>query len=107
MKKILVFTLLILLLVGSALAQPTPSATPPSPESQGIQIPQASSSTQGPPSSESDQIIIATSEAMARSSIPSFGTTSPLYQTNAPSYGGILPAPMQAHMESSRLESRP
>jgi hypothetical protein len=75
MKKILVFMLLILLLIGSAWAQPTPPATPPSPESQGIQIPQASSSSQAPPSSESDQALIATSEASARATAPSYGAT--------------------------------
>ena len=35
MKKILALALLTLLLVGSALAQPAPPATPPSPEIAG------------------------------------------------------------------------
>ena len=88
MKKILVFTLLILLLIGSAWAQPTPPATPPSPESQGIDIPQASFSLQAPPSSESGQPLIATSEASARAAAPSatnpsYGATAPLYGTTA------------------------
>ena len=85
MKKILVFTLLILLLIGSAWAQPTPPATPPSPESQGIDIPQASFSLQAPPSSESGQPLIATSEASARAAAPS--ATSPSYGATAPPYG--------------------
>ena len=78
---------MILLLVGSVWAQPTPPATPPSPESQGIQIPQASSSPQAPPSSESDQTLIATSEASAKAAAPSYGTESTSYKTTAPSYG--------------------
>lgn len=87
MKKILALVLLTLLLVGSALAQPTPPASPPSPESQGIQIPQASSSSQGPTASESDQTLIATSEASAKAAAPSYGTASPSTKAIAPSYG--------------------
>ena len=87
MKKILALALLTLLLVSSALAQPTPPATPPSPESQGIQIPQASSGSQGPTSSESDQTLIATSEASARAAAPSYGTESTSYKATVPSYG--------------------
>lgn len=75
MKKILGLTVLILLLAGMAWAQPTPPATPPSPESQGIQIPQASSSSQAPPPSESDQALTATSEASARAAAPSYRAT--------------------------------
>ncbi len=71
MKKILASILLLMLLIGSAWAQPTPTATPPSPESQGIQIPQPMSSTQAPPASESSQALTATSEAIARSAAPS------------------------------------
>ena len=87
MKKVLIFTMLILLLVGSVWAQPTPPATPPTPESQGIQIPQASSSSQAPPSSESDQTLIATSEASAKAAAPSHGTESTSYKTTTPTYG--------------------
>ncbi len=71
MKKILAFALLLMLLMGSAWAQPTPPATPPSPESQGISIPQASSTAQAPPASESGQALIATSEASAMAAAPS------------------------------------
>ncbi len=74
MRKILAFTLLIMILAGSAWAQPTPPATPPSPASQGIQIPQASTSSQSPPSSESDQALTATTAASARAAAPSYGS---------------------------------
>ena len=83
MKKILAFVLLILLLVGDAWAQPTPLATPPSPESQGIQIPQASSSSQAPPLAESGQALIAASEASARAAAPSYSATAPSYGATA------------------------
>ncbi len=75
MKKILAFALIIILLIGVVWAQPTPPTTPPSPESQGIQIPQASSSSQAPPPSESGQALTETSEALARSTAPSYGAT--------------------------------
>ena len=92
MKKIFGFALLMMFLVGNVLGQPTPSATPPSPESQGIQIPQASSSLQAPPSSESDQALIATSEASARAAAPSFGAIAPSYGETGPSYGSTTPS---------------
>ena len=99
MKKILALTLLVMFLVGNVWAQPTPPATPPSPESQGIQIPQASSSSQAPPSSESDQTLIPTSAASARAAAPStlatapsYGTSAPSTQTTAPSYGTGAPS---------------
>ncbi len=71
MKKIFALALLLMLLVGNSLAQPTPPATPPSPESQGLQIPQTPSSTQAPPASESSQLLTATNEATARAAAPS------------------------------------
>ena len=92
MKKILALTLLVMLLVGNVLAQPTPPATPPSPESQGIQIPQVSSSSQAPPSSESGQTLTPTSAASARATAPSYQTTTPSYQETAPSYGTGAPS---------------
>jgi hypothetical protein len=88
MKKILALTLLVMFLVGNVLAQPTPPATPPSPESQGIQIPQASSSSQAPPSSESSQTLTPTSAASAQAAAPSTLATAPSYGTGAPSYQG-------------------
>ncbi|MGA9100020.1 MAG: hypothetical protein WB392_13930 [Methanotrichaceae archaeon] len=66
MKKILTLAILIVLFTVSALAQPTPQAKPPSPESLGIQAPTPTSSTQAPPTSESTQTLIATSESSAR-----------------------------------------
>lgn len=99
MKKILALTLLVMFLVGNVLAQPTPPATPPSPESQGIQIPQASSSSQAPPLSESRQSLIPTSAASARAAAPStlatapsYGTGATSFQTTAPSYGSGAPS---------------
>lgn len=77
MRKILALTLLVMFLVGNVLAQPTPPATPPSPESQGIQIPQASSSSQAPSSSERGQTLTPTSAASARATAPSFQTSAP------------------------------
>jgi hypothetical protein len=71
MKKILALALVLMLFIGVAWAQPTPPATPPSPESQGIQIPQPSSGAQAPPASESSQALVATSEATARAAAPS------------------------------------
>ncbi len=71
MKKILALVLLLMLLIWGSLAQPAPPATPPSPESQGIQIPQPSSSAQAPPASETSQALVATSEATARAAAPS------------------------------------
>lgn len=71
MKKLLTFTLLLMLLVGNVWAQPTPPATPPSPESLGIQVPQAASTAQAPTTSESGQALTATSEATARAAAPS------------------------------------
>ena len=92
MKKILALTLLLMFLVGNAWAQPTPPATPPSPESQGIQIPQASSGSQAPPSSESSQTLTPTSAASARATAPSYQTTTPSYQGTAPSSGTGAPS---------------
>ena len=85
MKKILAIMLLVMFLVGNVWAQPTPPATPPSPESQGIQIPQTSSSSQAPPSSESGQTLIPTSAASARATAPSTLATAPSYGTGAQS----------------------
>ncbi len=85
MKKILALILLAVFLVGNAWAQPTPPATPPSPESQGIQIPQASSGSQAPPSSESDQTLIPTSAASARTAAPSNQETASSFRAGAPS----------------------
>lgn len=85
MKNIFALVLLVMFLVGNVWAQPTPPATPPSPESQGIQIPQASSSSQAPPSSESTQSLIPTSAASARATAPSTLATAPSYATGAPS----------------------
>ena len=85
MKKILAITLMVIFLVGNVWAQPTPPATPPSPESQGIQIPQTSSSSQAPPSSESGQTLIPTSAASARATAPSTLATAPSYGTGAQS----------------------
>ena len=72
MRRILTLAVLLMLLTISAWAQPTPS-TPPTPGSQGIQIPQPTSSTQAPPASESGQTLMSTSESLARSAAPSTG----------------------------------
>jgi hypothetical protein len=71
MKKILTLVILIVLFTVSACAQPTPQAKPPSPESLGIQAPSVTASTQAPPSSESSQLLMATSESSARATGPS------------------------------------
>jgi len=70
MKKVLVLAILIMLFTVSALAQPTPQAKPPSPESLGLQAPTPTSSTQAPPTSEGTQTLIATSESSARAAGP-------------------------------------
>jgi len=71
MKKILTLAILIVLFTVSAWAQPTPQAKPPSPESLGIQAPTAAASIQAPPTSESAQLLMATSESSARAAGPS------------------------------------
>ncbi|MFB3766127.1 MAG: hypothetical protein ACE14P_12905 [Methanotrichaceae archaeon] len=88
MKKTLVVVFLIVLLTVSALAQPTPQATPPSPESLGIQVPTPTSSTQAPPTSENAQPLIATSESSARAAGPSARSVS-----TSPSLTAIIVPP--------------
>jgi hypothetical protein len=69
MKKIFIFTMLLMLICISAWAQPTPS-NPPSAQSLGLQEQQPSQSVQAPPASESGQLLIATTEASAMSAAP-------------------------------------
>lgn len=76
MKKILTIIALIAIITVSALAQPTPQAKPPSPESLGIQAPTPTASIQAPPTSESTQPLMATSESSARAAGPSAGAVS-------------------------------
>lgn len=70
MKKLLALILFVLL-IGGAWAQPTPTTTPPNPESLGIQIPQPTTGAQAPPTSESSQALVSASEASARAAAPS------------------------------------
>jgi hypothetical protein len=76
MKKILISILILMLFGTSAWAQPTPS-TPPSADSLGLQAPQPSAGSQAPPTSESGQPLMATSEASARSASPTAMATAP------------------------------
>lgn len=66
MRKIFALALLLIFLCMNAWAQPTPTATPPSPESLGIQPPQPTASTTYPPSSESSQALVSTTAASAQ-----------------------------------------
>ena len=74
MRKILALALLLIFLVANAWAQPTPS-TPPSPESLGMQTPQATSSTAAPPASETSQAMVSTTIVSAKTAAPSAQAT--------------------------------
>jgi hypothetical protein len=71
MRINIVLAVLLLFLCGVAIAQPTPPATPPSPESMGIQAPRPTSSTQAPPPAESSQPLVSTTQASASAAAPS------------------------------------
>jgi Chaperone of endosialidase len=71
MRINIVLAVLLLFLCGSAISQPTPPATPPSPESMGIQAPQPTLSTQAPPPVESSQALVSTTKASASAAAPS------------------------------------
>lgn len=71
MKKILTLALLLIFFCVNAWAQPTPPATPPSPESLGLQAPQPTASTSAPPTSESSQALLSTTETSARATATS------------------------------------
>lgn len=73
--RIIIALALMVFLCGSVWAQPTP-ATPPSPESLGIQAPPPYSSIQGPPASESSQALAPTTQEYAMAAAPSTLTTS-------------------------------
>ena len=71
MKKIIALAILMIFICTNAWAQPTPPATPPSPESLGITAPSPTSSTAAPPASESSQALMTTTAASAKAATPS------------------------------------
>jgi hypothetical protein len=76
MKKLIALAILMILICANAWAQPTPQATPPSPESLGIVAPQPTASTTAPPASESSQALTPTTEATATAAAPAATSTS-------------------------------
>jgi hypothetical protein len=75
MKKILALAVLLMLLCVNAWAQPTPPATPPSPESLGMEVPEATTSTTAPPAAETTQAYVSTTSTSAEAAAPSTQAT--------------------------------